>query len=79
MNAELETKLRNMTQTAKSMNGLLSVVREEDMTGGPYLVVEHEDYGHVTELHAEDYPHHKEILRDALEFVSSHEELPPWD
>lgn len=74
MNSELETKLRNMTQTAKSMSDLLSVIREED-----YLVVEHDDYGHVTELHAEDYPHHKEILRDALNEAAAEELTPPWD
>lgn len=72
---DLESKLRLMTQTARSLNDLLSVIREED-----YLIVEHEDYGHVTELHAEDYPHHKEILRDALNYATAlKEERLPWD
>lgn len=79
MNLELETKLKTMTHTAKSMNSLLSVIRETEANGDTYLIIEHEDYGHVTELHAEDYPHHKEIIRDALEFVSTYGDIPPWD
>ena len=52
MNLELETKLKTMTHTAKSMNSLLSVIRETEANGDTYLIIEHEDYGHVTELHA---------------------------
>ncbi len=71
----MDTKqiLRVMEQTALTLNPLLSVIKEED-----YLVVEHEDYGHVTELHPDDYPNHKELLREALTFAAN-QELPPWD
>jgi hypothetical protein len=62
-----------MEQTALTLNPLLSVIKEED-----YLVVEHEDYGHVTELHPDDYLNHKELLREALTFAAN-QELPPWD
>lgn len=72
--SELEAKLKVMTNSARSLNDLLSVIREED-----YLIVEHADYGHVTELHAEDFPYHKEVLRDALNLASNGEELPPWE
>jgi DNA mismatch repair ATPase MutL len=61
-----------MAHTAKGLSDLIRVYKEED-----YLVVEHEDYGHVVELHAEDYQYHKEILRDALEALSQGD-LPPW-
>lgn len=66
----MEQQLRTMENTAKSLNGLLSVIREDD-----YLVVEHEVYGHVTELHPDDFPVHKELLRDALELASN---AVPW-
>jgi hypothetical protein len=77
----VEAKLKNMTNTVKALNSLLSVIQETESNGEVYLVVEHEDYGHITELHAEDYPHHKEILRDALEFATSNydKEALPWD
>jgi hypothetical protein len=75
---DVEARLKMMTNTANSLSSLLSVIRE-DGSEGPYLVIEHEDYGHVTELHPEDYPHHKEILRDAIEFASNQGDLPPWD
>lgn len=72
---DLEAKLKTMTNSARSLNDLLSVIREED-----YLIVEHQHYGHVTELHAEDYPHHREILRDALSYATAlKEERLPWD
>ena len=74
--------LKNMTNTVNSLNSLLSVIRETEENGEVYLIVEHKDYGHVTELHVEDYPYHKEILRDALEFAINDqvkEALPPWD
>lgn len=70
---DIETRLTNMTFYASNLNYLLSVIREDD-----YLIIEHEDYGHVTELHPDDYPHYREILKDALEFASN-KELPPWE
>lgn len=76
----VEAKLKLMTNTAKALNSLLSIIRETEVDGEDYLIVEHEDYGHIIELHAEDYPHHKELLRDALEFaVNNHGETVPWD
>ena len=68
----LELKLKAMEQTVKAMDNLLSVIREED-----YLIVEHDDYGHIVELHEEDYPEHKIILRKNLEFVME-SSTPPW-
>jgi hypothetical protein len=59
-----------MEHTAKNLNSLLSVIREDD-----YLVVEHDVYGHVTELHPDDFEVHKELLRDALELASA---SVPW-
>ena len=70
---DMEAKLKAMINSAQALNPLLSVIREED-----YLVVEHEDYGHITELHLEDYPHHKEILRESLSFASAEGDTPPW-
>lgn len=62
--------LEEMESYVKALNPLLSVYREED-----YLVVEHEDYGHVTELHPEDYEDYRELIREGL----AHAETPPWD
>ena len=73
----IEAKLKAMTTWVKSLNSLLSVIREED-----YLVVEHDDYGHVTELHPEDFPNYKEIVREAIAEASGesrHKEALPWD
>ena len=70
---DMEAKLKAMINSAQALNPLLSVIREED-----YLVVEHEDYGHITELHLEDYPHHKEILRESLSFASAEGDTHPW-
>ena len=72
-----EAKLKSMTAWVKSLNSLLSVIREED-----YLIVEHEDYGHITELHLEDFPNYREIVREAMAEVSGDRELKealPWD
>jgi len=63
-----EQQLRMMEHSAKNLN--LDIIREDD-----YLVVEHPVYGHVTELHPDDFPVHKELLRDALELASS---AVPW-
>lgn len=62
---ELELKLDRMAKSVRSLNELLSVIREED-----YLIIEHPKYGHVVELHEEDYPHHREIVREHLNLVS---------
>lgn len=72
-------KLKNMTNTVQSLNSRLYVIRETEETGEVYLVVEHEQYGHVTELHLDDYPHHKEILRDAIEFAIAKKEASSWE
>ena len=72
-----EAKLKSMAAWVKSLNSLLSVIREED-----YLIVEHEDYGHVTELHPEDFPNYREIVREAIAEVSGDRELKealPWN
>ena len=72
-----EAKLKSMTAWVKSLNSLLSVIREED-----YLIVEHEDYGHITELHLEDFPNYREIVREAMAEVSGDREVKealPWD
>ena len=70
---DMESKLKAMINSAQALNPLLSVVREED-----YLIVEHEDYGHITELHLEDYPHHKEILSESCSFASPEGDTPRW-
>lgn len=67
----MQDSLRQMELTARSLNDLLSVIKEDD-----YLVVEHEVYGHVTELHPDDFPNHKEILIDALSYASEKHSLP---
>ena len=75
-----ETKLRNMSTWIKALNSLLSIIRE-DGPEGPYLIVEHEEYGHITELHLDDFPNYKEIVREALAEASgetSELEEVPW-
>lgn len=66
----MEQQLQIMQNTVKNLNNLLSIIREDD-----YLVIEHEIYGHIVELHLEDFPFHKELLRDALEFAAN---SVPW-
>lgn len=71
---DLEFKLKAMTLTARSLSDKIQVIREED-----YIIVEHDVYGHVIELHLEDYDHHEEMLRDELASLSEDaikEELP---
>jgi hypothetical protein len=67
----MQDSLRQMEFTVRSLNDLLSVIKEDD-----YLVVEHKVYGHVTELHPEDFSNHKEILIDALNYVSEKNNVP---
>lgn len=68
----MQDSLRQMELTARSLNDLLSVIKESE-----YLVVEHRVYGHITELHPEDFANHKEILIDALSYASE-KHSPPW-
>lgn len=72
---DVEFKLRAMTLTAKALSDKIQVIREDD-----YLVVEHDVYGHVTELHPDDYDHCEEMLRDELTSLSNAaaEEDLPW-
>lgn len=66
----MREQLDEMESYVKSLNPLLSVYREAD-----YLVVEHEDYGHVTELHPEDYDDYRQLVKEGL----SHVVTPPWE
>lgn len=67
-----EAKLKAMSFTARALNEHIQVIREED-----YLIVEHEDYGHVMELHLDDYDIHKQLLREALAALVEGD-TPPW-
>ena len=69
---DLEAKLRNMSLTARSLSDSIRVIREED-----YLILEHEDYGHVMELHLDDYDIHKQLIREALSALAMGD-TPPW-
>lgn len=69
---DVEQKLKMMTATARNMSPRIEVIREDD-----YLVVEHEDYGHVMELHLDDYDIHRQLLREALSTLAEGD-TPPW-